>query len=377
MNEQLDPQIVNLAKSIRQTESGNSDVMGKSGEMGAYQFTRPTWEAYSKKFGITVPLDQATKEQQNEVVYKQIKEWKDKGHNIGEIASMWNAGGGRPNAYKENFKGVNKYGVSYDTPAYAQKVAETYQALKKQTIEQAPTGGYVSEGKVIEPTGNMSKPNPGLLANLGQGNYGTAGKQALSWAERGMNKITSPFVGLAAIPTQAIAKIAGLPDPFKDGMGTNIDGGKGISVSPIDLKSKGMDYFNAGMEIATVSGLGGLLKSALGTSILKNPNMIKILDDVPGGKQALAKMNPAEISDYLHSVRNSYPPSYQALIDDAIVKLEPAVKKIMGTAPGLIKKVLKSGVVKGMKKVGGGTAKLLGLKEIYDIGSGAMNMFKK
>lgn len=150
--ETLDPQAVNLAKAIRQTESGgNFQASGKSGEYGAYQFTSPTWEATSKKFGVNVPLQQATPEQQNEVAYKQIKEWKDKGHNVGEIASMWNAGVGRPNAYLENNTGTNDYGVHYDTPAYAKKVATAYQTIKNggQSGEQSQTpttdaNGYVT-----------------------------------------------------------------------------------------------------------------------------------------------------------------------------------------------------------------------------------------
>lgn len=128
---QLDPEAVNLAKAIRQSESGgNFQARGKSGEYGAYQFTKPTWEGASKKYGVNVPLEQATPEQQNEVAYKQIKEWKDKGYNVGEIASMWNAGESRPNAYLENHKGTNKYGVSYDTPTYAKSVATAYHTIK-------------------------------------------------------------------------------------------------------------------------------------------------------------------------------------------------------------------------------------------------------
>lgn len=128
---QLDPQAVNLAKAIRQTESGgNFNAKGKSGEYGAYQFTQPTWESQSKKYGVNAPLDKATPEQQNEVAYKQIKEWKDKGFNVGQIASMWNAGEGNPDAYIKGHAGVNKYGVKYDTGAYAKSVATAYQTLK-------------------------------------------------------------------------------------------------------------------------------------------------------------------------------------------------------------------------------------------------------
>lgn len=138
--ETLDPQAVNLAKAIRQTESGgNFQAKGKSGEYGAYQFTEPTWNNTAKKYGVNVPLNQTTKEQQNEVAYKQIKDWKDKGHNVGEIASMWNAGVGEPQAYTGKFSNgkpsggkdaINSHGVHYDVPAYAKSVATAYQTIK-------------------------------------------------------------------------------------------------------------------------------------------------------------------------------------------------------------------------------------------------------
>lgn len=132
--QQLDPQAVALAKAIRDTESkGDWNAKGASGEWGAYQFTPATWQAYSQEFGVNAPFGAATPDQQNEVAYKKIKQWKDQGYNPGQIASMWNAGVGRPNAYVEGHKGVNKFGVEYDTPSYAEKVAQAYQRLKGQT----------------------------------------------------------------------------------------------------------------------------------------------------------------------------------------------------------------------------------------------------
>ncbi len=142
MQDQLDPQVVNLAKAIRQTESGGDfNIKGKSGEHGAYQFMPDTWDEYSREAGINVPLEKATPQQQNEVAYKKIKQWKDKGLNVGQIASSWNAGPGRPNAYIEGNAGINSKGVKYDTAAYAKEVADYYQNLKKQSLSQSSTGG--------------------------------------------------------------------------------------------------------------------------------------------------------------------------------------------------------------------------------------------
>lgn len=131
----LDPKIVNLAKAIRQTESqGNFTAKGASGEYGAYQFLPSTWAGTAPKYGVNVPLNQATPEQQNEVAYKQLADWAKQNPtwNVGNFASAWNAGPGKPNAYLENNVGVNSKGVKYDTPTYAKNVATAYQQIKAQ-----------------------------------------------------------------------------------------------------------------------------------------------------------------------------------------------------------------------------------------------------
>lgn len=136
--QKLDPQIVTLTKAIRQVESGgNFQATGKSGEYGAYQFTPDTWNNLSQKYiGKKIPLQQATPEQQNQAAYSQIAEWKKAGYNVGQIASMWNAGQGEPDAYTGTFSngkpsiGVNKFGVKYSVPDYAKSVATAYQQLK-------------------------------------------------------------------------------------------------------------------------------------------------------------------------------------------------------------------------------------------------------
>lgn len=209
--EQLDQQTVNLTKAIRQSESGgNFQAKGKSGEYGAYQFTQPTWDAQSKKYGVNVPLDQATPEQQNEVAYKQIKEWKDSGKNVGQIASMWNAGQAEPDAYLGKFGtttkthnagdasvGTNSYGAKYDVPAYAKSVATAYQTLKgggnvgadpnnpsstnsstnKRQTFQEMIGNTVTPPTPTAPLApGANQPIPSVTEALGKGDYlGAAG----------------------------------------------------------------------------------------------------------------------------------------------------------------------------------------------------------
>lgn len=149
-NNTLDPDVVNLAKAVRRVESGdNFTARGKSGEFGAYQFTAPTWAQYSLEvLGQSIPLEAATPEQQNQVAYTKMKQWKDAGRNVGEVASMWNAGESRPDAYLGH-SGVNDMGVAYDTSAYAQRVAEAYQGYKAGTVQDQS----IVPGAAEDPTG--------------------------------------------------------------------------------------------------------------------------------------------------------------------------------------------------------------------------------
>lgn len=162
MNDTIDPQVKNLVSAIGQAETGPSSPdaykkPGASGEYGRYQFMPDTWKEYSKEAGVNTPLEQSSIEDQNKVAYYKIKQWKDQGYNPAQIASMWNAGPGKPNAYKENYKGVNSQGVSYDTPAYAAKVSQYYQQNKGQTSSPDSLGYSTSAAIPTAQTGTPEK----------------------------------------------------------------------------------------------------------------------------------------------------------------------------------------------------------------------------
>ncbi len=117
-----------ITKAIAYQENGgklNLDrpQAGQSGEMrSVFQFTPDTWKKYSQEtFGHDTPLNN---DNETYVVRSKVKKWIDEGKTTSQIASMWNAGEGRPDAYKQNWRGTNKYGVKYDTPAYAKGVLD-------------------------------------------------------------------------------------------------------------------------------------------------------------------------------------------------------------------------------------------------------------
>lgn len=249
----LDQDVVNLAKAIRHTETGGKDVAGASGEQGSYQFMPETWKAYSSEAGINVPIEQATREQQNEVVYKKLKGWKDKGYNPGQIASMWNAGEGRPNAYKENFRGVNEKGVAYDTPAYAEKVANAYKEIKGKTVaEQKPD----EDTNLLEKAINFAFP---ILEKKERTPLQTAGDIGLSalWFLPGLGGVASTALkgaGLAAKTAKTVGAIS---------TGAGIGYGSDVA-SKLSEGKTGKEVLTPGLGTALGAGTAGLASRIAG-----------------------------------------------------------------------------------------------------------------
>lgn len=127
------------AKALAYTENGGKPGQpkaGKTGEMKSiFQFTPDTWKHYAKEVTGDENLPLNT-ENEIQVVTSKCKQWYDEGKNTEQIASMWNAGEHKPDAYKQNWKGTNKkYGVSFDTPGYAKKVVGyTNQFIKENDV---------------------------------------------------------------------------------------------------------------------------------------------------------------------------------------------------------------------------------------------------
>jgi hypothetical protein len=164
-NQQLDPTIVNMARSIKSVETnGQSNpytAVGGSGEYGAYQYTPATWATDSAKYlGQSVPLQGASIAQQNQVAYGKIKDLKSQGYNPAQIASIWNSGKPDPTGNV----GTNKYGVGYNTPQYVQNVIKAYDGFKSGS-----TGGLVSQAQSEANGGNQGQNNASQSPQNGLG----------------------------------------------------------------------------------------------------------------------------------------------------------------------------------------------------------------
>lgn len=132
-NTTLNPQALDIVKALAYTENGGApDISnpsaGKTGEeKSIFQYEPGTWANDSKQvFGKEgIPLTPGT---ESIVTYSKVNDWLQKGYTAPEIASMWNAGIGEPDAYTGKFSdgtssvGINKkYGVKYDVPGYVDK----------------------------------------------------------------------------------------------------------------------------------------------------------------------------------------------------------------------------------------------------------------
>ncbi len=228
----LDSQVVNLAKAIRETETrGQRDpykARGKSGEFGAYQYTPDTWAKDVKQFtGKDVPLEQSDKLLQNEVAYKKLKSLKDKGYNVGQIASIWNSGVPE----WEGKTGVNSKGVKYDVPQYVNAVAMAYQRLKA-----GQTPNYENTASTVVAEDQPKK--EGLLKSIFRG-------------------ITAPVVTLAARPVQ-LAKALGGATPEEQAINLPFYGRIEAPTTKKDI----VKDIGRGLETVSLGVGGGIPKGA-------------------------------------------------------------------------------------------------------------------
>lgn len=156
-----------IADAIKQVESGgNYDARGKSGEIGAYQFMPATWSQWAKKWLGNANAPQ-TKENQDKVAEMQIQSLLDQGKTPREIALIWN--GGQP----VEKKGVNKFGVAYDSGAYADKVIAqlgTSATVAPSELSAIELQKQIEEsGQVPSPTATEGQKQPNQAIPEGKG----------------------------------------------------------------------------------------------------------------------------------------------------------------------------------------------------------------
>jgi len=303
--EQLDQQVLNLAKAIRRTETGGSkdpyNAKGASGEFGGYQFMPATYKTLAKQY-LGNENAEPSIENQNKIAYSEIKRLKDAGHNPAEIASIWNSG--KADRYKTGGKGINSKGVEYDVPTYVAKVSNHYRELsggqntpvynpkpfsqptEQSIVPEAPQVDEVTQPKEETLGGKLmsrisqagtaltdsasGKINPfsGLLqtAGAGAGAIGDVAGAGLGLLNKGANYLTGGLLGKAEDKaTELIGK--GVEKVANTDIGKSvISSGEKFSQEHPEATGNLKAAGNIAMAVPVVKGVGlagGLVKGGL------------------------------------------------------------------------------------------------------------------
>lgn len=168
----MDQDVINLAKAIRQKESGgNFDAVGDNGtSKGAYQWQSGTWKDHAKQI-LGDSNAQMTRDNQQAVAYGVMKTWKDSGLNPAQIAAKWNSGSEKGWENKIGTTTINGKPIAYNVPQYVKDVTDTYQKFKLETqpTVDKQTAPYNAPGNIYNPgvTDVLPQEKPGFLSTLG------------------------------------------------------------------------------------------------------------------------------------------------------------------------------------------------------------------
>lgn len=354
MDNQLDPQAVSLAKAIGIAESGgNYNAKGKSGEFGAYQFMPETYKAYAGKY-LGNPNAEPSIENQNKIAYSFIKEKKDQGYNPAQIASMWNAGEGRPNAYKEGHAGVNQMGVKYDTPSYVKSVSDNYRRLvgaqpqptvpekKQQMVEQGQpvstredraeptTAGNIIRG-IVRPIATLAA-RPIQLAKalggateeeqtikskyLGDIKTSASGKDVVKDIGRGIEAVSYGMGGGAAAQAgkglikQGIRQTA--KTAAKEGAKAGLVGGAGMAIAEGEKPLEVVEQAAVGGALGGITGglLGGA-SATLGKAARATKRGLQATGLVPVGDKSLDQAITRVAQEYERAAGTGLPNKFR------------------------------------------------------------------
>jgi hypothetical protein len=407
MDNQLDQKALALAKAIRRTETGGHkdpyNARGASGEFGAFQFMPATYKNLAKKHlgNENVP---PTVENQNKIVYSEIKALKDQGYNPAQIASIWNSG--KPDRYKNGGVGVNKYGVAYNVPQYVAKVSNEYRKLSGgqtqqpvQQVEQAPTvtqqkqelaqqGQPVSvRSDRVQPTfgGQIVRSVAGFGAKLGTSAVNLA--QAITGQEE-----TQPFSGKYLGDVQRIGAgfdvMKGYTDPnnikaVKDAVGTGLEAAsyipvaRGVSAlgSAVKLPFK-QTVIQGGKALGKEGMVQGGLTGA-GVALQENKNLGGVIGNtllgagIGGATGAVLGAGGTAISRGVSRATGRVPKEYiSSQVDDEIRKAMSGI-----TADGNKLNEMSTGVKRGLERLANESDNIMIPDDKSPIGSSVTKIF--
>ncbi len=227
----MDNDVINLAKAIRQTESGgNFNAVGDNGTShGAYQWQANTWKAHAKQ-ALGDENAQMTPSNQNAVAYTVLKSWKDQGLNPAQIAAKWNSGS---ETGWENKVSTKTYPdgrqVSYNVPKYVKSVTDAYQQVKAGGTPPADPNNPSSTAAPQQPEESLGSklwgvakdivsPVATMIARVPQAGAALAGasnEDIDQWTERNLGSI-----GLGGLVAPTPKNFSDLPKDVGRGIET-------------------------------------------------------------------------------------------------------------------------------------------------------------
>lgn len=172
----MDQDVINLAKAIRQKESGgNFNAVGDAGtSKGGYQWQPATWKAHAKSI-LGDENAQMTPDNQNAVAYGVILKDKQAGLNPAQIAAKWNSG--KPDGWEKKIgtTTINGKKIKYNVPAYVKEVTDTYQKLKTSATPPTPAEPIKTPSQIADEA-NAGKYGATFPATIGEGAFSAAAK---------------------------------------------------------------------------------------------------------------------------------------------------------------------------------------------------------
>ncbi len=254
---QMDNDVINLAKAIRQTESGgNFDAVGDNGTShGAYQWQANTWKAHAKQAlgDENAPM---TPSNQNAVAYTVLKSWKDEGLNPAQAAARWNSGSDKGWENKVGDTVINGKTIHYDVPKYVKSVTDAYQLSKQGGEPQADPNNPSSVA--------YQQPEQKKPFNLGN---------AVGDFAKGL--VSAPATMIAR-PLQAVAELAGVSDQAVNDFSKNQLGGL-VAPTPQNYNDVKKDVGRGAQTVAF--GLGPVAGGATfgaGSSLEQGNNLFSV-----------------------------------------------------------------------------------------------------
>lgn len=373
-----DQQALALTHAIALQESGsggkpNYTATGDNGtSKGAYQWQPGNFESAAKNAGLD-PNDFSSKNQ-DKVAYSEIKAYKDKGYDPGQIASLWNSGS--PNNW-QNHSGtttINGKEISYDTPAYVKGVQNHYKNLLQENSNpdssQLTTDTNNSQQKTFQdiiksnpqptaqPQDLLNNPVSNTIKKVGNfvtfGGAGELGNELGSSLAIGAEKLKGLFGG------QDNSQYIAPPNVNKALFG----GAKSII---------GAGALEGGLK--GIQGLVGALKG--GSALASEPVVSELTNYATKTKSALNTLSASEKVNVLTEALGKAEAGVKPLFTKALQELAPQVLKEAGIGsfselnPKLAKVL---GLTwKGVKLLTGGVLAGAGIGEGSKIVKGLIN----